>query len=114
MSFRNKGWMAATVLAILICVACGQIYRPVVIPINNIPPSPGDFHAVFSLNTNAFYGLDPAPTLVYGPGSAMQIDVGGDTDVGIATLVDGTVSGANPTHATSLPDFNRAFVAGPG
>jgi DNA-binding beta-propeller fold protein YncE len=114
MSFRNKGGMAATVLAILICVACGQIYRPVVIPINNIPPNPGDFHAVFSLNTNAVYGLDPGPTLLYGPGSAMQIDVGGDTDLGIATLVDGTVSGANPTHAISLPNFARVFVASAG
>jgi YVTN family beta-propeller protein len=122
MSFRNKGWMAATLLAILICVACGQIYRPVVIPINNIPPNPGDFHAVFSLNTNAVYGLAPdpnnpgtlIPTLVYGPGSAMQVDVGGDTDLGIATLVDGTVSGANPTHAISLPNFSRVFVASAG
>ncbi|MFZ0959140.1 MAG: hypothetical protein WAN60_22560 [Candidatus Sulfotelmatobacter sp.] len=114
--------MAATVLTILICVACGQIYRPVVIPINNIPPSPGDFHAVFSLNTNAVYGLNPdpnnpgnlIPTLVYGPGSAMQIDVGGDADVGIATLVDGTVSGANPTNGVSLPNFSRVFVASAG
>src|ERR1700678_2737852 len=122
MSFRNKGWMAATFLAMLICVACGQIYRPVVIPINNIPPNPGDFHAVFSLNTNAVYGLAPdpnnpgnlIPTLVYGPGSAMQVDVGGDTDLGIATLVDGTVSGANPTHAVSLPNFSRVFVASAG
>jgi len=122
MSFRNKGWIAATLLAILICVACGQIYRPVVIPINNIPPNPGDFHAVFSLNTNAVYGLAPdpnnpgtlIPTLVYGPGSAMQVDVGGDTDLGIATLVDGTVSGANPTHAISLPNFSRVFVASAG
>src|SRR5271170_1867271 len=110
MSFRNKGRLAALVIAMLICVACGQIYRPVVIPINNIPPSPADFHAVFSLNTNAYYGLspDPAnptnliPTLVYGPGSGMQVDVSGDTDIGIATLVDGTVSGANPTHGVSL------------
>jgi len=124
MSFRNKGWTAAAFLAMLICVACGQIYRPVVIPINNIPPNPGDFHAVFSLNTNAYYGLDPnpanppvpplIPTLVYGPGSAMQIDVGGDTDLGIATLVDGTVSGANPTHGVSLPNFSRVFVASAG
>jgi hypothetical protein len=114
MSFRNKGWMAATLIALVICVACGQIYRPVVIPINNIPPNPGDFHAVFSLNTNAFYGLDPSPTLLYGPGSAMQIDVGGDTDLGIATLVDGTLSGANPTHGVSLPNFSRVFVASAG
>jgi hypothetical protein len=112
MSFRNKGRLAAAVVATMICIACGQIYRPVVIPINNTPPSPGDFHAVFSLNTNALYGLDtnPAnppvppqvPTLVYGPGSGMQIDVGGDTDIGIASLVDGTVSAANPTHGISL------------
>jgi YVTN family beta-propeller protein len=122
MNFRNKGGMAATFLAILICVACGQIYRPVVIPINNIPPNPGEFHAVFSLNTNALYGLAPdpnnagnlIPTLIYGPGSAMQIDVGGDTDLGIATLVDGTVSGANPTHGISLPNFSRVFVASAG
>jgi len=114
MSFRNKSRTAAVFLAMLICVACGQIYRPVVIPINNIPPNPGDFHAVFSLNTNAYYGLDPSPTLVYGPGSAMQVDVGGDTDLGIATLVDGTVSGANPTHAVNLPNFSRVFVASAG
>ena len=124
MSLRNKGRLAAAVIATMICIACGQIYRPVVIPINNTPPSPGDFHAVFSLNTNALYGLDtnPAnppvpplvPTLVYGPGSGMQIDVGGDTDIGIASLVDGTVSGANPTHGISLPNFSRVFVANAG
>jgi len=119
MSFRNKGWLVAVGIAMLICVACGQIYRPVVSPINNTPPTPGDFHAVFSLNTNAVYGLDLTggvlvPTLVYGPGSSMQIDVGGDTDLGVATLVNGTVSGANPTHGVSLPNFSRVFVASAG
>lgn len=124
MSFRKKGWLAAVLIATMICIACGQIYRPVVIPINNIPPSPGAFHSVFSLNTNAFYGLgqNPAnppvpplvPTLVFGPGSGMQIDVGGDTDLGVATLVDGTISGANPTHAISLPNFNSVWVASAG
>jgi len=124
MSLRKKGWLAAALIATMICIACGQIYRPVVIPINNIPPSPGDFHAVFSLNTNAYYGLgqNPAippvppliPTLVFGPGSGMQIDVGGDTDLGVATLVDGTISGANPTHAISLPNFSSVWVASAG
>ncbi|HEY6337176.1 MAG TPA: hypothetical protein VIW68_01660 [Candidatus Sulfotelmatobacter sp.] len=124
MSSRNQGWLAAALVATTICIACGQIYRPVVIPINNIPPSPGDFHAVFSLNTNAYYGLaqntaNPpvpplVPTLVFGAGSGMQIDVGGDTDLGAASLVDGTVSGANPTHGASLPNFSRVFVASAG
>src|SRR5579863_10221373 len=122
MSSRHKGWLAATVIATMICLACGQIYRPVVIPIANIPPSPGNFHAVFSLNTNAYYGLAPdpknpgnlIPTLVYGPGSGMQIDVSGDSDLGVASLVNGTISGANPTHGISLPNNSRVFVATAG
>src|SRR5579863_3964010 len=122
MSSRHKGWLAATVIATMICLACGQIYRPVVIPIANIPPSPGNFHAVFSLNTNAYYGLAPdpnnpgnvIPTLVYGPGSGMQIDVSGDSDLGAARLVNGTLSGANPTHGVSLPNDSRVYVATAG
>jgi len=47
MSFRNKGWMAATVLAIVICVACGQIYRPVVIPIKIFHRIPAIFTPCF-------------------------------------------------------------------
>jgi DNA-binding beta-propeller fold protein YncE len=122
MSFRNQSWLAAAVIALMICIACGQIYRPVVIPVSNIPPTPGNFHAVFSLNTNAYYGLAPdpnnpgnvIPTLVYGPGSGMQIDVSGDSDLGVASLVNGTVSGANPTHGISLPNNSRVFIATAG
>jgi YVTN family beta-propeller protein len=122
MSFRHKVWLAATIFATMICLSCGQIYRPVVIPISNVPPTPGNFHTVFSLNTNAYYGLVPdpnnpgqvIPALVYGPGSGMQIDVSGDTDLGVASLVNGTLSGANPTHAVSLPNNSRVFVAAAG
>jgi DNA-binding beta-propeller fold protein YncE len=122
MSFRHKVWLAATIFATMICLSCGQIYRPVVIPISNVPPTPGNFHTVFSLNTNAYYGLVPdpnnpgqvIPALVYGPGSGMQIDVSGDTDLGVASLVNGTLSGANPTHAASLPNNSRVFVAAAG
>jgi len=110
MSFRNQSWLAAAVIALMICIACGQIYRPVVIPVSNIPPTPGNFHAVFSLNTNAYQGL----ALVYGPGSAMQIDVSGDSDLGVASLVNGTISGANPTHGISLPNNSRVFIATAG
>jgi DNA-binding beta-propeller fold protein YncE len=122
MSFRHKVWLAATVFATMICLSCGQIYRPVVIPVANIPPTPGDFHAVFSLNTNAFYGLAPDPVvpaqldpvLVYGAGSGMEVDVSGDSDLGVASLVNGSLSGANPTHAVSLPNNSRVFVAAAG
>jgi DNA-binding beta-propeller fold protein YncE len=122
MSFRHKVWLTATIFATMICLSCGQIYRPVVIPVSNTPPTPGNFHAVFSLNTNAYYGLVPdpnnpgqvIPSLVYGPGSGMQVDVSGDTDLGVASLVNGTLSGANPTHAVSLPNNSRVFVAAAG
>ena len=122
MSFRHKVWLAATIFATMICLSCGQIYRPVVIPVSNIPPTPGDFHAVFSLNSNAYYGLTPDPTipnqldptLVYAAGSGMEVDVSGDTDLGVASLVNGTLSGANPTHAISLPNNSRVFVAAAG
>ncbi len=122
MSFRHRVWLAATAIATMICLSCGQIYRPVVIPINNIPPTPADFHSVFSLNTNAYYGLVPDPTipnqldpvLVYGAGSGMEVDVTGDTDLGVASLVNGTLSGANPTHGVSLPNSSLVFVAAAG
>jgi DNA-binding beta-propeller fold protein YncE len=122
MSFRHKVWLAATIFATMICLSCGQIYRPVVIPVSNIPPTPGDFHAVFSLNSNAYYGLTPDPTipnqldpvLVYAAGSGMEVDVSGDTDLGVASLVNGSLSGANPTHGISLPNNSRVFIAAAG
>jgi len=81
--------------AMLLWVACGEVYRPVVIPINNIPPNPGNFHAVFGISTNA-----PG-----NPGTAMQIDVSGDSNIGVASM------GVNPTHAAALPGASRIFVA---
>ena len=95
MSFRRVGGLAAIGLAIVLWVACGEVYRPVVIPINNIPPNPSNFHAVFGISTNA-----PG-----NPGTVMQIDVAGDSDIGVANM------GVNPTHAAILPGNSRVFVA---
>ena len=83
MSVRRVGRLAATVAAMIVWMSCGEVYRPVVIPIENNPPSPANFHAVFGVSTNV------APN----PGSAMQIDVSGESKIGAATL------GINPTHA---------------
>jgi hypothetical protein len=76
-------------------MACGDVYRPVVIPINTTPPNSANFHAVFGFSTNA-----PG-----NPGTALQIDVSGDSSIGVANL------GANPTHAAILPNNSRVFVA---
>ena len=98
MSFRRVGWLMAIAVATWLEVSCGQVYRPVVIPTSTTPPNPANFHAVFGISSNV-------PS---NPGSALQIDVSGDTDIGAATM------GVNPTHATILPNNSRVFVASAG
>jgi YVTN family beta-propeller protein len=98
MSFRRVGKLAAVALAALLEISCGQTYRPVVIPINITPPNPANFHAVFGISVNA----------PFSPGSALQIDVSGDTIIGTASM------GVNPTHAAIIPNNSRIFVASAG
>jgi hypothetical protein len=98
MSLRRVGGIAAIATATFIMISCGQVYRPVVIPINITPPNSQNFHAVFAMNTN----------LEANPGTAMQIDVSGDTDIGQENM------GINPTHMAILPSNSRVFVASAG
>jgi len=98
MSFRRLGWVAAIALATLLEISCGQVYRPVVIPTGTTPPNPADFHAVFAVSAN----------VPYNPGTALQIDVSGDSDIGAANM------GVNPTHAAIVPNNSRVFVASAG
>jgi len=98
MSFRRVGWLAATALATLVCISCGQVYRPVVIPVSTTPPNPENFHAVFGLSANVGGN----------PGTVLQIDVSGDSNIGVANM------GLVPTHVAALPTNNRVFVASAG
>lgn len=98
MIVRRVGGLAALALATMITISCGEVYRPVVIPVNPTPPSPSSFHAVFGISNNASFN----------PGTALQIDVSGDTNVGVADM------GVNPTHATAIPNNSRIFVASAG
>ena len=97
MSLRRVGWLAAMFVATVLWLSCGEVYRPVVIPIANNPPNSANFHAVFGINNNV------APN----PGTALQIDVSGDSAIGQASM------GINPTHAAILPN-NRVFVTSAG
>lgn len=105
MSSRRVGQLAAVLAATLVCVSCGQVYRPVVIPTTTVPPDPSNFHAVYGLNINV-----PG-----NPGTAVQFDVSGDTVIG-QTPADPNLPnvGINPTHATILPNNARVFVASAG
>jgi YVTN family beta-propeller protein len=98
MSSRRLGWLAAVAMAALLEISCGQVYRPVVIPTTITPPNPSNFHAVFAFSSNVPFNL----------GSALQIDVSGDTNIGAANM------GVNPTHATLVANNSRVFVASAG
>src|ERR1700757_5428620 len=104
MSLRRVGWSAAILVAELILMSCGEVYRPVVIPIPNNPPNPANQHAVFGISTNV------APN----PGTVLQIDVAGDSNVGVARM------GINPhpttgcTHIEGCLSSLFFFVSGGG
>lgn len=98
MSLRRVGGIAAIAAATFIMISCGQVYRPVVIPINITPPNSQNYHSVFAMNAN----------VEANPGTAMQIDVSGDSDIGQENM------GISPTHMAILPNNNRVFVASAG
>jgi len=98
MSFERVSGLAALALATLLWVSCGEVFRPVVIPTTLTPPNPGNFHAVFAISSNA------PPNA----GTALQIDVSGDSDIGAANM------GVNPTHAAISPNNSRVYVASAG
>jgi YVTN family beta-propeller protein len=112
MSLKRVGRLAAVVLPIVLWAACGEVYRPVVLPCSEggipncpveAPPQPSAFHSVFAVSVNQ-------PTY---PGNAMQIDVGGDSIVGETPSSDESAPnlGDNPTHAATLPNDSLVFVA---
>jgi YVTN family beta-propeller protein len=101
------------VIPTLLCLSCGQVYRPVVIPCSagggipgcpvTTPPTPSSFHAVFGISANV-----PGS-----PGGAMQIDVSGDSIIAETSDSDPKF-GENPTHAALLPNNTALFVASAG
>lgn len=121
MRVRSCIQLGTVVLAMLLWVACGQVYRPVVIPCSagsGVPgcpvvtsPTPANFHAVFSLSNNVPNGI--SPTVAGYPGGAMQIDVSGDTIIAETSLTatGEPNTGLNPTHMALLPNNGRLFVA---
>ncbi len=106
MNIRRVGQLAAMVLSMILWMACGQVYRPVVIPTTTTPPNPANFHSMFAVNDN----------VLFNPGSAIQIDVHGDTVAAATGGIGSTVGhlGMHPTHAMILPNFNRVYVTSAG
>ena len=110
---RRVARLAGALCLALVCISCGQVYRPVVIPCtganplpgcsNGVNPSPGNFHTIFSLTSNQSYD-STSKVWTSALGTAMQYDVSGDTTIGVAAM------GVNPTFAALSPGLFRAFV----
>jgi YVTN family beta-propeller protein len=95
MKFRSKTRLLGILVLALVGVGCGDQYRPVAIPIVGPPPDPAAFHFVLVLSDNG----------THDPGASSNLDVAGDTNIGVARM------GLGPTHATLLPNGSRVYVA---
>src|SRR6266849_8913839 len=96
---QMRRWMSVVaVLSLMaICLSCGQNYRVPIIPIPGNPGDPKLYHFAMTISANN-------PT---NPGAVTQIDVSGDSNVGVADL------GRGPVHAMLLTSgsANRIYVA---
>src|ERR1700720_2313433 len=102
MTLRRPARVPAALLLSVICVACGDTFRPVAVPITPPPPNPAASHYVLVINGNGF-GTNSNGTV--NPGSSTRINVSGDTNIGVAQL------GLGPVHAALLPNSSRVYVA---
>lgn len=87
--------MLSVSILCLICLSCGDQFRPVAIPIAPPPPDPKSFHLVVVLSDNGLQNR----------GAGSSLDVSGDTNIGVAQL------GLGPAHAALLPNGSRLYVA---
>ncbi len=97
MQSRRGLSFVALLLSLAICLSCGQNYRSPIIPIPGDPGDPSLYHFAMTISANN-------PT---NPGAVTQIDVSGDSNVGVVDV------GRGPVHAALLNagSVNRVYVA---
>ncbi|HET7207666.1 MAG TPA: hypothetical protein VFI95_13900 [Terriglobales bacterium] len=95
-------WVRARYIAAMLLMGlltlwtgCGDVFRPVANPIPGVNPDPKNFHFALVASQNA-----PG-----NPGSGMQIDVSGDSTVGIVN------AGQQPVYGAVLANGSRGFIA---
>src|SRR5208282_4301575 len=76
-------WLGFVALVYVICTGCGETFRPIIIPNPPQFPNPAATHAVVSINDNGDFV----------PGTAMTIDVSGDSVASIKNV------DIHPVHA---------------
>jgi YVTN family beta-propeller protein len=78
MSVQLAGRLSALLFCFLICVGCGDVYRPTIIPQPVQPPDPKNAHAAFTVNQNG----------AFNPGTGLQVDVSGDSAAGVTKVAN--------------------------
>jgi YVTN family beta-propeller protein len=96
MSLVSKGRLAGLLFLFLICIACGDVYRPTIIPQPVPTPDPKNQHSTFTVNQNG----------TFNSGTGMQVNVSGDSASGVTKVA------IMPVHAFLLG--NRVWVANQG
>ncbi len=86
---------AVVLLLMLVCLSCGETYRPVATPIIPSLPNPGFSHLAMVISGNG----------TNNPGASTSIDVSGDTAVSRSTV------GLVPVHAAVVLNGTRVYVA---
>lgn len=85
-------WLGFALFLYVICSGCGETFRPIIIPNPPQFPSPAASHSVVSINDNG--------TLV--PGTAMVIDVAGDSEASVANVGLAPVHGVQQSASVFL------------
>ncbi len=95
MNFRLTARLLGVLMLGLICVSCGDQYRPVAVPIIPPAPDPQAVHYVLVFTANGM--IDP--------GASSRVDISGDSNIGTTQL------GLGPTHATLTGTGARVYAA---
>src|SRR5215475_7341630 len=96
MSLVSKGRLTGLIFLFLICISCGDVYRPTIIPEPVPTPDPRNAHSTFTVNQNGTFNA----------GTGMQVNVSGDSAAGVTKVA------IMPVHATLLG--TRVWVANQG
>ena len=97
-SYRSALLTGLVLLLIIVCISCGETYRPVATPIAPNPPNPGFSHVALVISVNG-----PSH-----PGASTTIDVSGDT------ALSRSIVGLIPTYAALVQNGTRVYVADSG
>ena len=85
-------WLGFVLSFYVICSGCGETFRPIIFPNPPQFPNPAASHSVVSINDNG--------TIV--PGTAMVIDVSGDSESSVANVGLAPVHGVQQTASVFL------------